>query len=195
MMKSVWIAGCSSYETTGVMHLLKACGISAGLFRSGVRFRNGDTLILCLSSTHLTGWWRYLRLIQWLERRHDIRFIVLCPARIFSVKMPGGKNVIWSDGEASQASVSAHLCSALNAGMINDTHDTGEDIDAFWAYSLMCLRETPSAEPGAGLIRKAYRRRLALLQRLNLRSVHFLRIFMSGMAMRDTASGDVRQRR
>lgn len=54
-MEAVWVAGCSSYETSSVIPLLKGCSISAGLFRPGERFRSGDTLILCFSSAPLLG--------------------------------------------------------------------------------------------------------------------------------------------
>lgn len=82
-MEAVWVAGCSSYETTGVIHLLREGGISAGLFRPGERLRTRDTLILCFSSAPLLGWWRYLKITQWVMHRYDIRLIVLCPDEVY----------------------------------------------------------------------------------------------------------------
>lgn len=74
-MEAAWVAGCSSYETTGVIHLLRGYGISAGLFRPGEQLRTRDTLILCFSSAPLLGWWRYLKITQWVMHRYDIRLI------------------------------------------------------------------------------------------------------------------------
>jgi hypothetical protein len=69
-MEAVWVAGCSSYETTGVIHLLRGDGISAELFRPGERLRTRDTLILCFSNAPLLGWWRYLKITQWVMYRY-----------------------------------------------------------------------------------------------------------------------------
>lgn len=81
-MEAVWVAGCSGYETTGVIHLLKGCGVSVRLFSPGERLRAGDTLILCFSSAPWLGWWRYLKITQWVAYRYDIQLIVMCPDEV-----------------------------------------------------------------------------------------------------------------
>lgn len=46
-MAVVWVAGCSSYETTGVIHLLRGYGSQRGAFQAGRTApdqRHADTL-------------------------------------------------------------------------------------------------------------------------------------------------------
>ncbi|PSY59127.1 hypothetical protein C7B18_28060, partial [Escherichia coli] len=108
-MEAVWVAGCSSYETTGVIHLLRGCGISAELFRPGEQLRAGDTLILCFSSAPLLGWWRYLKITQWVAYRYDIRLIVLCPDEVCRTDVVCGRNIVTVNGERSCIHLSRSL--------------------------------------------------------------------------------------
>lgn len=46
-METVWVAGCSSYETTGVIHLLRGGRYQCGAFQAGratPEQRHADTL-------------------------------------------------------------------------------------------------------------------------------------------------------
>ena len=122
-----------------------------------------------------------MRLIQWLKKRYEIKLIVLCPAHIYSLRLLSGDNVIWLNGELSRDSVSEFLCCALKVENKRIIRNTGERINEFWKYALMCLQEKPSAEVRISLSKKAYRRRLSLLRRLNFSSIHSLRVFMSGI--------------
>lgn len=108
-MEAVWVAGCSGYETTGVIHLLKGCGVSVRLFRPGERLRAGDTLILCFSSAPLLGWWRYLKITQWVAYRYDIRLIVLCPDEVCRTDVVCGRNIVTVNGERSCIHLSRSL--------------------------------------------------------------------------------------
>ncbi|PSY59137.1 hypothetical protein C7B18_28055, partial [Escherichia coli] len=108
-MEAVWVAGCSGYETTGVIHLLKGCGVSVRLFRPGERLRAGDTLILCFSSAPLLGWWRYLKITQWVAYRYDIRLIVLCPDEVCRTDVVCGRNTVTVNGECSCIHLSRSL--------------------------------------------------------------------------------------
>ncbi|EGI6182050.1 hypothetical protein VW37_004536 [Salmonella enterica subsp. houtenae serovar 51:z4,z23:-] len=113
---NIWLAGVFSYEVTGVELVLAKQSVRCMKVNSGTQITSRDTLILCLSSTPLVGWWRYLRLIQWLEKYYEINLIVLCPARIFLMNIFCGENVIWLNGEASLISVSGFLYCALKEG-------------------------------------------------------------------------------
>ncbi|EAX7734110.1 hypothetical protein AIX81_21475 [Salmonella enterica] len=181
---NVWLAGVFSYEVTGVELVLAKQSVRCMKVNSGTQITSRDTLILCLSSTPLIGWWRYLRLIQWLEKRYEIKLIVLCPARIFSMSIICGDNVIWLNGDESLISVSEFLYCALKEGKKDIIKNSGENISKFFWGGLMCLREHPSDEEEKCLTRKAYHRRRSLLRRLNLNSMHFLQVFMSGIKMR-----------
>lgn len=180
---NVWLAGVSSYEMTGVELILAEQFVRGVKVSIGTRFIPGDTLVLCLSSTIRIGWWRYLRLIQWLKKRYEIKLIVLCPAQIYSIRLLSGDKVIWLNGEISLASISEHLSCARKVENNGIIRNTGECINEFWKYALMCLQEKPSAEVRISLSKKAYRRRLSLLRRLNFSSIHSLRVFMSGIKM------------
>lgn len=112
-MEAVWVAGCSSYETTGIIHLLREGGISAGLFRPGERLRTRDTLILCFSSAPLLGWWRYLKITQWVMHRYDIRLIVLCPDEVYRASIVCGRNTVAVNGERRCIHLSRSLQQAV----------------------------------------------------------------------------------
>lgn len=181
---NVWLAGVDSYEMTGVELMLAEQFVRRVKVSTGTRFIPGDTLVLCLSSTIRIGWWRYLRLIQWLNNRYEINLIVLCPLQIFLMGIFCGENVVWLNGNAALASLSASLKFALKEKNRDTIRKNGNGINEFWRYAFMCLQEKPSDEIKMNLSKKAYHRRLSLLRRMNFNSMHALRIFMSGVKIK-----------
>ncbi len=181
---NIWLAGVVSYEVTGIELMLAEQSVRGIKVGTGTRFASGDILILCLSSTIQIGWWRYLRLIQWLNNRYDIKLIVLCPVQMLFMKVFCGENVVWLNGNTSLAFLSDSLGYVLKEKNRDMIKNAGKDINEFWHYAFMCLREEPSAEVKAGSSKKAYYRRLSWLRRLNFNSMHSLRVFMSGIKTR-----------
>lgn len=181
-MRTVWVIGGNSYEATGVMHLLKDCGINVRFFLSGHRFCPGDTLIICLSSTPLLGWWRYLRIILWVACRYDIRIIILCPDDVFWTGAVYGENTLFMNGRYScfKSSLLLHqvVRNCLLEGALNNVHQ-----DA-WLYFLdrasQVLLMSPASEYDSSASKRAYQRRNLMLQRLGFSSLMKLKVFMAG---------------
>lgn len=165
-METVWVAGRSSYETTGVIHLLKGCGISAGLFRPGGRLRAGDTLILCFSSAPLLGWWRYLKITQWVMHRYDIRLIVLCPDELHRAGIVCGRNTLSVNGEHSCIHLSRSLQQAVQCCLPEKILTPyWECIGLFFLErAVQALRIHPSGEADCPAARRAYYRRGQMVQ-------------------------------
>lgn len=175
---NIWLAGVVPYEVTGVESVLAKYSVSGRRINSETRFTSGDVFILCLGSTPLIGWWRYLRIIKWLESRYEIKLIVLCPEIIYSMNIFCGKKVTFLNIESFSDSV-------LNFLWYAPEEEYKEKwIDRFWLYAVMCLREDPSVEVKGNLAKRAYHRRCILLRKLNLSSIHLLRVFMSGIKIK-----------
>lgn len=182
-MGAVWVAGCNSYETTGVIHLLRrGGGISAGLFRPGERLLTGDTLILCFSSAPLLGWWRYLKIIQWIAYRYDIRLIVLCPDEVFRARIVCSKNTQAVNGECGCIHLSRSLQQAVQFCL-------PEVILApyrkyvrlfFLERAVQALQIIPARESDCPAARRAYYRRDRIVQCLGFISLLKLKVFMAG---------------
>ncbi|HBJ0986193.1 TPA: hypothetical protein LAP77_003061 [Escherichia coli] len=172
---SIWLTGVVSYELTGVKLMLSEYPVKVQTVTSDTQFTPGDTLILCLGSTPLIGWWRYLRLIQWFDKTFGLNLIVLCPEKVCSMNLfCGGKVAFLSMNSFSASVPEVLLCARKKEPEIRNT-------DRFWFYAFMCLREEPSVEVKGSSKRRAYYRRQFLLRKLNLSSIHLLRIFMSGI--------------
>ncbi len=176
-MEAVWVAGCSSYETTGVIHLLRGCGISAGFFRPGERLQTRDTLILCFSSAPLLGWWRYLKITQWVMHRYDIRLIVLCPDEVHRAGIVCGRNTAAVNGERS----CIHLSRSLQQAPEEILAPYRECVRLFFLErAVQALRIHPAGESDRPAARKAYYRRNRMVQRLEFTSLLKLKVFMAG---------------
>ncbi|EFO1265983.1 hypothetical protein DXV24_23015 [Escherichia albertii] len=181
-METVWIAGCSSYETTGVIHLLRSRGISAGLFRPGERPRAGDTLILCFSSAPLLGWWRYMKITQWVVHRYDIRLIVLCPAEVYQASIIYGRNTVAVNGERSCIYLSRSLQQAMQCYLSEEMPELHRECRTlfFLEEASLALQILPARESDCPAARKEYYRRERLVQRLGFTSLMKLKVFMVG---------------
>ncbi|ERA31529.1 hypothetical protein H001_03166 [Escherichia coli UMEA 3955-1] len=181
-MEAVWVAGCSSYETSGVIHLLKGCGISAGLFRPGERFRSGDTLILCFSSAPLLGWWRYLKITQWVMHRYDIRLIVLCPDEVYRAGIVCGRNTVAVNGEGSCIHLSRSLQQAVQRCLPEEILASYRERirQPFLERAVQTLRIHPAGESDCPVARRAYYRRYRIVQLLGFISLLKLKVFMAG---------------
>ncbi len=181
-MADVWIAGCSKYEITGVMHLLENGGISAGLFRSGIRLRNDDTLILCFSSALLLGWWRYLKIIQWMAYRYDARLIVLCPDEVFRAGVICGRNIMAINGESACIHLSRRLQEAVQSSLSEELSTTYREClkHFFLESAAQVLQLVPARGSYSFATRRAYRRRDLMIQRLGFASLMALKVFMAG---------------
>lgn len=180
-METVWIAGCSSYETTGVIHLLRGSGISAGLFRPGERLRTRDTLILCFSSAPLLGWWRYLKITQWVMHRYDIRLIVLCPDEVYRAGIVCGRNTVAVNGERSCIHLSRSLRQAVLCYLPEKMPELLRDcrILSFPERASLALEIHPARESDSLSARRAYYRRDLMVQRLGFTSLMKLKVFMA----------------
>lgn len=181
-MEAVWVAGCNSYETTGVIHLLRGCGISAGSFRLGERLRTRDTLILCFSSAPLLGWWRYLKITQWVMQRYDIRLIVLCSDEVHRAGIVCGRNIVAVNGECSCIHLSRSLQQAVQRRLPEEILvPYRECVRAFFLErAVQVLRIHPAGESNCLVARRAYYRREQMVLRLGFASLMKLKVFMAG---------------
>lgn len=181
-MEAVWVAGCSSYETTGVIHLLRGYGISAGLFRPGEQLRTRDTLILCFSSASLLGWWRYLKITQWVMHRYDIRLIVLCPDEVYRAGIVCGRNTVAVNGERSCIHLSRSLQQAVQRRLPEEIlAPYRECVRVFFLErAVQALRIHPAGESDCPAARRAYYRREQMVLRLGFTSLLKLKVFMAG---------------
>lgn len=183
-MEEVWVAGYSGYETTGVIHLLRCCGISARLFRPGERLRTGDTLILCFSSAPLLGGGRYLKITQWVMHRYDIRTIVLCPDDVYQTSIVYDRNTVVVDGALSCIHLSKSLQHAMqHCPMEESLTPYRECFGLFFLKRVVqaqALRILPDRKSDKPMIRRAYYRRGMIVQRLGFSSLMKLRVFMAG---------------
>lgn len=189
-MKSLWVAGCCSHEITGVMHLLKEANIAAQTFSSGLRFCAGDTLILCFSSAPLLGGWRYLRIIQWVASRYDIRLIVLCSDEVYRSGVVCGSNVVALNGVCGCFQLSLLLQQAVQCclpGIENDIQ-TYSMWSSFWEEASQVLSISPASEPDRAAALKAYRRREGMVQRLGFVPLIKLQVFMAGFAKQSSSA-------
>lgn len=180
-MEAVWVAGCSGYETTGVIHLLKGCGVSARLFRPGERLRAGDTLILCFSSAPLLGWWRYLKITQWVAYRYDIRLIVLCPDEVFRTDAVCGRNTVAVNGERSCIHLFRSLQQSVQRRLPEEILAPYRECvrGGFLERSVQTLRIHPAGESDSLAARREYYRRDRMVQRLGFTSLLKLKVFMA----------------
>lgn len=181
-MEAVWVAGCSSYETTGVIHLLREGGISAELFRPGEQLRARDMLILCFSSAPLLGWWRYLKITQWMMHRYDIRLIVLCPAEVHRAGIVCGRNTVAVNGERSCIHLSRSLQQAVRRRLSEERLAPYREYirQFFLERAVQALQIYPAGESDIPAARRAYYRREQMVQRLGFTSLLKLKIFMTG---------------
>lgn len=181
-MEAIWVAGCSSYETTGVIHLLRGCGISAELFRPGERLRTRDTLILCFSSAPLLGWWRYLKITRWVMHRYDIRLIVLCPDEVYQAGIVCGRNTVAVNGERSCIHLSRPLQQAVQRRLPEEILAPYRECVRlfFLERAVQALRIHPAGESDCPAARRAYYRREQMVQRLGFTSLMKLKVFMAG---------------
>ncbi|HFF9411250.1 TPA: hypothetical protein ACGFB9_004946, partial [Escherichia coli] len=177
----VWVSGCSCYETTGVITLLNDRGIVARDFHSGSRFCAGDTLILCLSSTPLLGWRRYLKTARWIAGRYDIRLIVLCPEIVYRSGVVCGRNIVVVNGESALF----QLVQVLTQTVLNNFQkgDKEDNQKVMWPVFLEKASEilliSPSSETDVTRARKAYRLRNLRVQHLGFSSLLQLKVFMA----------------
>ncbi len=188
---NIWLAGISVYETAGVEALLADRGIKGKIFRRGDRLMKGDSLVLCFSEIPLLGWWRWLRLIQWLSARYSVCLIVLCPSVVYSMKILHGKNIVPVNGEQGKKGLCDRLCSVLcrlRNERVNGKQGRNEGIYRFWRGASRCLLENPLSEQERNLVRKAYHRRAGLLLGCGLGSLHVLRVFMAGFNLQGVLS-------
>ncbi len=181
-MEAVWVAGCSSYETTGVIHLLRGGGINVELFRPGERLQAGDTLILCFSSLPLLGWWRYLKITQWVMHRYDIRLIVLCPDEVYRAGIVCGRNTVAVNGERSCIHLSRSLQQLVQRRLPEEIlAPYREYIRLFFLErAVQALQIYPAGESDCPAARRAYYRRDRMVQRLGIASLMKLKVFMAG---------------
>lgn len=181
-MEAVWVAGCSSYETTGVIHLLRRGGISAELFRPGERLRTRGTLILCFSSAPLLGWWRYLKITQWVIHRYDTRLIVLCPDEVHRAGIVRGRNTVAVNGERSCIHLSRSLQQAVQRRLPEAILAPYRECVRlfFLEIAVQTLRIHPAGESDCPAARRAYYRREQMVQRLGFTSLMRLKVFMAG---------------
>lgn len=175
----VWISGCSRYETTGVMALLNDRGVVARFFHAGSRLCAGDTLILCLSSAPLLGWCRYLKTVQWVAGRYDVRLIVLCPDVVYQSGVVSGRNMMAVNGERELF----QLVQELTQTILNNYQKGDKEYNREWSVFLEKVSEimliSPSSETNVTLARRAYRLRNLMVQHVGFSSLLKLKVFMA----------------
>ena len=187
-MKSVWITGCNRYEVSGVVALLKSKGVTARVYRPGGRFGEGDWLIICLSGVPLLGWWRYLRIMDWLVWRYEgVRFIVLCPAVVYDSGVTDAENMLSVNGSVDLMLLSESLlrcfrkggpvvgasgtawCAGLRRGWLG-----------FRRMASWCLQMRPAELEEMIQLRREYRLRAQLLRETGFHTLLALEVFMAG---------------
>lgn len=181
-MSTVWIAGSSSYETTGVIHLLKSHDIVVRPFRAGDHFGAGDALILCFSSAPLLGWSRYLKITQWVAHRYDIRLIVLCPDEVYQTGILSGRKRVAVNGRHDCFHLSHVLQQAVMCRQGEETeHSQAREMLSFWPMASQALLARPASESERSAVRKEYNRRWLLVQHMGFSSLLKLKVFMAGL--------------
>ncbi len=181
MRKSVWVTGCCGYEAAGVIHLLKRGGINARFYRTGYRLGAGDTLIICFSSAPLLGWWRYLKITQWVAYRYDIRLIVLCPDEVYRTSIICSKNTVAVNGERSCFQLFWTLLQAVQCCLPGGVNYCREHIKLFFLErASQALLIFPVLESDRLAAQRAYYRRVLMVRRLGFASLMKLKVFMAG---------------
>lgn len=179
---SIWLAGMSPYEVSGVEATLASRAIRGLRFCPGSRLMPGDMLVLCISDTPLSGWWRYLRLIQWLSERYGGGLIVLCPPFVYSTEIICGKNIVTINGSQGIEFLSEELFLALQKFWneeVTSSRYRCDDIRRFWQEAFMCLLENHCRNSA----RRACYRRVSLFRYYGVDSLHHFRVFMSGFRL------------
>lgn len=188
---NIWLTGLSAYEIAGVEALLADRGIKGKIFRQGDRLMKGDSLVLCFSEISLLGWWRWLRLIQWLSARYSVCLIVLCPSVVYSMEILHGKNIVPVNGEQGKKELCYRLCSVICGSRyegVEGRRGWNGDIYRFWWGASRCLLENPLSGQDRNSVRRAYHRRAGLLQGCGTPSLHVLRVFMAGFNLQGALS-------
>ncbi|WP_243053484.1 hypothetical protein [Escherichia coli] len=164
------------------MALLNDLGIVARDFRTGSRLCAGDTLIFCLSSAPLLGWYRYLKTVRWVAERYDVRLIVLCPEVVYQSGVVCGRNMVAVNGESELF----QLIQVLTQTVLNNYQkgDKEDNQKAMWSVFLKQVSEimliSPSSETDITRVRRAYSQRSLMLQYLGFPSLLKLKVFMAG---------------
>lgn len=124
------------------MALLNDRGIVARDFRAGSRSGAGDTLILCLSSAPLLGWYRYLKTVPRVAGRYDVRLIVLCPEVVYRSGLVCGRNIVAVNGEDELVQLVQVLTQTeLNNFQKGDNEDNQKVIWPFFWRIIFCRAE------------------------------------------------------
>lgn len=178
----VWVSGCSRYETTGVIHLLEGIGIVGRDFRVGNRLCPGDILILCFSSATLLGWWRYLKIVQWVADRYDVRLIVLCPDKVYLAGVICGRNIVAVNGKHGCFRLSRSLLQAIQRCLPGGRGGAYREYmkSFFLEGASQALLMYPISESDRLTAQRAYHRRSLIVQRLGFASLMTLKVFMAG---------------
>lgn len=182
-MSTVWVSGGSIYEITGVEYLLSGLGISACVFRAGNRLREGDSLILCLSSLPLLGWARYLKIIHWISHRYAVRMIILCPGEVYRTGIVCSQNTVVVNGEYQPAQLSLLLMQSVQYCLQPESDWHGSQpctCSLFWDRAFRALLISATAAPDRSAAKKAYRQRDLIVQRLAFTSLMKLKVVMAG---------------
>lgn len=182
-METVWIAGGNSYETIGVMHLLKNSGIATKHFQLGHQLCAGDRLIVCVSNTSLLGWWRYLKIIHWVAHRYAIELVVLCPDEVYRIGIVCGRNIVAVNGKCSCFQLSQLLLRAVQCDLSRNILNGHKDCIcvSFLEKASQALQVCTVSEADNLTIRRAYYRRDMIVQQLGFSSLMRLKVFMAGL--------------
>lgn len=182
-MSTVWVSGGSIFEITGVDSLLSSVGISSYVFRTGNRLRDGDSLILCLSSLPLLGWARYLKIIHWVSHRYAVRMIILCPNEVYRAGIVCGRNTLVVNGEYQLAQLSLLLmlsvryCLQPKPDLFGNQRCT---CSSLWYQAFRALLISAAAAPDRSAAQKVYRQRNLIVQRLAFTSLMKIKVIMAG---------------
>ncbi|EED9464787.1 hypothetical protein AA481_004872 [Salmonella enterica subsp. enterica] len=130
----------------------------------------------------MLGWVRYLKIIQWVNRRYDMRLIVLCPDEVYQTGIVCGRNTMAVNGECGHAELSLLLLRAVLRCPPGDTlkFDKACSWLSFREMASQALLFYPASEPGHPATQKAYRQRDSIVKRLGFTSLMRLKIFMAG---------------
>ena len=179
---SVWVSGMCYYETTGVIHLLNSNGIVTRNFRAGSSLCSGDILIIGFSSVPLLGWWRYLKLTQWVANRYDVQLIIICSENVYCSGVIRGRNMVAINGERELFQLTLELLPIVQ----NFSRKGGKEHHQKYMWSVFqekasqALSISPSSETDVIRARKAYSQRSLMLQHLGFATLLKLRVFMAG---------------
>lgn len=123
-----------------------------------------------------------MKITRWLTYRYDIRLIVLCPDDVYRTDVVCGRNTVAVNGECDCVHLSLSLQQAVQCYLPDGMPESHWDCVKlpFLERASKTLRIFPIRESERSAVRRAYRKRGLMVQRLGFVSLMKLKVFMAG---------------